>query len=78
MNEDTQRDMILVELAKLNHNVERQLSVGRMFFVGIIYGIGFFVGSAIIATLALGILTPIFGKIPFIHDIFTQGNMFGR
>lgn len=44
-----------------------------MFVVGIVYGIGFFVGSAIIATIALGILGPWFGKIPWVHSAFETG-----
>jgi len=78
MNLEEQRDKIIDELIKLNEKVERQLSFGRMFYVGIIYGVGFFIGSAILATIALGVLAPIFGDIPFVHDIFTRGNMFGR
>lgn len=78
MNLEEQRDKIIEELEKLNDKVERQLSFGRMFYVGIIYGIGFFIGSAILATVALGILAPVFGEIDLVRDIFTRGNMFGR
>ncbi len=44
-----------------------------MFVVGIVYGIGFFVGSAIIATIALGIFGPWFGKIEWLRSSFELG-----
>jgi len=44
-----------------------------MFSVGIVYGIGFFIGSAIIATIALGVFGPFFAQIPWVHDSFVTG-----
>jgi len=40
---------IIGNLEKINRQLVRQNSFGRIFSVGIIYGIGFFIGSAIIA-----------------------------
>jgi hypothetical protein len=64
---------IIKHLTEINEQLTKQNSLGRMFWVGIIYGIGFFVGSAIIATIALGILGPIFGQIPWVHNAFVTG-----
>ena len=60
-------------LEQLNRQVARQSSLGRMFLIGIIYGIGFFVGSAIIATIALGVFGPWFGEISWIRNAFQTG-----
>lgn len=68
-----QRDKIIEHLEVLNKQVARQNSIGRMFFVGIVYGIGFFVGSAIIATIALGILGPWFAQFAWIRNAFETG-----
>ena len=66
-------EKIIEHLDMLNRQVARQNSFGRMFFVGIIYGIGFFLGSAILATIALGILGPWFADIPWVRDSFEAG-----
>lgn len=73
MEPDDQRDRIIEHLEILNKQIARQNSFGRMFFVGVIYGIGFFVGSAIIATIALGILGPWFANIGWIREGFETG-----
>ncbi len=73
MSLEEQRDEIIAQLKILNAKVEKQNSVRRNFGVGIIYGIGFFVGSAIIATIVFGIVGPFFGRIPWIRDAFTMG-----
>jgi hypothetical protein len=44
-----------------------------MFVSGILYGIGFFVGSAIIATIALGIFGPWFAQIPWVRAAYEAG-----
>jgi hypothetical protein len=70
--EDSQA--ITEKLDKLSVEVSKQhQSLGRMFVIGIVYGIGFFVGSAIIATILLGILGPLAGQVPWIHDAFETG-----
>ncbi len=71
-----QTDKIVENLERLNRQVARQNSIGRMFLVGIVYGIGFFVGSAIIATIALGIFGPWFAEIPWIQNAFQTGTSF--
>lgn len=40
---------------------------------GVVYGIGFFIGSAIVATILLGVVGPYFIDIPWVHDNFIRG-----
>ena len=64
---------IVRNLEEINHQLLRQSSLLRMFGAGIIYGVGFFIGSAIIATIALGIFAPWFADIPWIRTAFQTG-----
>lgn len=73
MEPDNQRDKMIEQLQALNAKLAKQLSVKQILLTGIIYGVGFFVGSAIIATIALGILGPIVGKIPWVQENFIRG-----
>lgn len=73
MAEMEQQDKIIEHLDLLNQQVARQNSISRMFLVGIVYGIGFFVGSAIIATIALGILGPWFAQFSWVRNAFEAG-----
>lgn len=73
MDIEEQRDKITEQLIKLNSQMSAQNSIRHTFARGIIYGIGFFVGSAIVATIVLGILSPWIGKIEWIRDNFERG-----
>jgi hypothetical protein len=73
MEPDTQRDKIIDELEQLNAKMERQGKVSYQLREGILKGIGFFIGSAIIATILLGILGPIFGNIEWVRDTYEAG-----
>jgi hypothetical protein len=73
MELDEQRDKITEELKLLNEKMSTQNSVRHIFFTGVIYGIGFFIGSAIIATIAFGTLSPWVGKIDWVRDNFERG-----
>lgn len=72
-NIEEQRDKIIEELELLNGEMVKQNSVKHIFMRGIIYGVGFFIGSAILATIALGALAPWLGQIDWIRDTFTRG-----
>ncbi|OGG48488.1 hypothetical protein A3G63_01485 [Candidatus Kaiserbacteria bacterium RIFCSPLOWO2_12_FULL_52_8] len=72
MNPDHSQSIVEL-LEELNRQVAKQNSLGRMFWIGIIYGIGFFVGSAIIATIALGVFGPWFAEISWIRGAFETG-----
>ncbi|MSR70480.1 hypothetical protein EXS62_00325 [Candidatus Kaiserbacteria bacterium] len=73
MSLENQRDQIIENLELLNRQVAKQNSLSRMLWVGVIYGIGFFIGSVIIATIAFGILGPWFGQIGWIRSAFETG-----
>lgn len=73
MSLEEQRKEIIEELQMLNQKVSRQNSLSFIFGTGIIYGIGFVVGSAIIATIALGFVVPFFEDIPWVRDTFQRG-----
>ena len=68
-----QREEIIAQLEVLNKAVARQNSVRHIFMTGIIYGIGFVVGSVILATIVLGILVPFVQDIPWLADTFERG-----
>ncbi len=68
-----EEERIIESLERLNTSIAKQNSIGHIFMIGIIYGVGFVVGSAIIATIALGIVGPIFGQIPWVHSTFQAG-----
>jgi hypothetical protein len=73
MSLEGERSKIIKNLELLNAQVKKQNSFSRMFVAGIVYGVGLFVGSAIIATIIFGFLGPIFGKIPWVRDAFVTG-----
>ena len=73
MNMNDEENKIITQLEMLNEKMTEQNKVRRIFVTGIIYGIGFFVGSAIIATIAFGVLSPWFGKIDWVRDNFERG-----
>lgn len=73
MNIEEQNEEIITQLKTLNSSIHRQNTKVHILSTGIIYGIGFFIGSAILATIALGILGPIIGKISWVGDNFEKG-----
>lgn len=73
MNKDTQ-DVIIEELKSLNEKIEEQKSLKRIFLKGVIYGVGFFVGSAILATILLGFLRPWVSQIDWARENFERGS----
>lgn len=68
-----QRDRIIEQLELLNQKMVRQNSVKHIFMKGIIYGLGFFIGSAVIATIAFGLLSPLFGNIDWVKSNYERG-----
>ncbi len=73
MEIEEQRDTIIAQLEMLNAKMKQQGSVRHIFVTGVIYGVGFFIGSAIIATIAFGVLSPWIGKIDWVRDNFERG-----
>ncbi len=58
MDDETQVYRIIEQLEEANRHLARQNSVRHSFFVGVVYGVGFFIGSAILATIMLGLVAP--------------------
>ncbi len=73
MEIDNQRDKIIEQLEALNAKLGKQLTIKQIFLTGVIYGVGFFVGSAIIATIALGLFGPMIGEISWVKENFDRG-----
>ncbi|PIR83929.1 hypothetical protein COU18_00755 [Candidatus Kaiserbacteria bacterium CG10_big_fil_rev_8_21_14_0_10_51_14] len=71
---EDQHEKIIEQLVLLNRQVAKTNSFSRMLVIGIMYGIGFVIGSAIIATLALGFFAPWFAEIPWVRSSFETGN----
>ena len=68
------QDIVIQELKALNEKLARQGSIKKIFFTGVIYGIGFFVGSAIIATILLGFFGPWVGKNEWVGENYERGS----
>ncbi len=73
MDTESEQKSIVAQLEILNEKMTRQSSIKSIFGAGIIHGIGFFIGSAIIATIALGILGPWFAEIDWVRETFERG-----
>lgn len=73
MASEDQYAIIIKELSEANQQLKKQNSLSRMLWVGVVYGIGFFIGSAIIATIALGVFGPYVGQIPWVQNAFVTG-----
>jgi hypothetical protein len=69
-----QREQIITELEELNDELHAQNSKRQTLLRGIMYGIGIFIGSAIIATAILGIISPWLGEVGWIRDLFQRGS----
>lgn len=67
-------EKIVEEVEQLRTQLKRQNSLGRVLVVGVVYGIGFFVGSAILATIAFGIFGPWFGQVGWIRSSYEAGS----
>lgn len=60
-------------LGKILSELKRQNSYSYNFSRGIVYGIGFFIGSAIIAVMILGAIAPTLSKLDIVRQIFNDG-----
>lgn len=73
MEPNPQEDKILIELKALNEKIAKQVSFKFIFTTGIIYDIGLVIGSAILATIALGIFWPYISKIAWVGNSYQTG-----
>ena len=58
--ERVERVSIVTRIEELNANVEKQMSVWYVFRNGIIYGIGFIIGSTVLTTLVISFVLTFF------------------
>lgn len=73
MTDTDTHKVIIAQLERLNAEFVSQNSFSQVFTRGVIYGVGWVIGSAIIATIILGIVGPFVGEIPWVHDTFQAG-----
>lgn len=73
MESHEQHTQILEQLERLNTAMDKQSKTGYQFREGVVRGVGFFIGSAILATILLGALAPFFGKIEWVRDNYQAG-----
>ncbi len=73
MNIEEQNNEIITQLVTLNTSIKEQNTKMHILGTGVLNGIGFFIGSAILATIALGIFGPLVGKISWVKDNFSRG-----
>jgi len=73
METQRQDDAIIAQLKLMNEGLQVQRSIPRTFLTGVVYGVGFFLGSAIIATIALGIFGPWIAEIDWVQKNFERG-----
>lgn len=70
---DEQYQGILAHLEAIRTELQHDHALVRLFARGVVYGIGFFLGSAIIATILLGIFGPWVAEIGWIRNAFVTG-----
>jgi len=70
---NTIQEKILEQLKLLNEQTKNNNSIKNIFYTGLIYGLGFFIGSAILATIALGFFGPWFAEIDWVRENFERG-----
>lgn len=75
-DEQDTRDEVIKELQEANRHLLKQNSASHIFFTGILQGIGFFIGSAIIATILVGIFAPYVAQIPLVRHLYEAGLLF--
>lgn len=71
--QDNQYTEMTHQLKELNKRIERQVSLKHIFITGIVYGFGFIIGTAVLATISLGLFGPWFAEIDWIRETFERG-----
>ena len=73
MDVKDEQGQLIEEMAELKEEVAQQNSLSWMFVRGMVYGVGFVIGSAIIATILIGLFSPWLADIPWVRDTFETG-----
>ena len=74
METDTQHEEIIEQLKILNKAVRKQNAVSHILMTGVLYGLGAFLGSAVIATILFGLLAPYVGHITWVRESYERGS----
>jgi hypothetical protein len=69
MSSEKQNDKLIENLEELNKKIELQNSLPRTLVIGIIHGVGFIVGTSILAALFIGTFVKFAGNMPIIEDL---------
>lgn len=64
-----QHQQIIDELQGLNEKLARQNHWGHIFAAAVVYGVGFVIGSTILASILASIFLPILQRAPFMHSV---------
>lgn len=71
--EGTQEELVS-ELQTLNSALAKQQSVRYMLRNGMLYGVGFVIGSSILAGVVISALVFLFGDVPLIGSVVEQAD----
>ena len=72
--DNSKQEAIFHQLELLNDKLAKQNCFLSILRVGIIYGIGFFIGSAILATIALGAFGPwVASHVDWVAETYERG-----
>jgi hypothetical protein len=64
-----QHQQIIDQLEGLNEKLARQNHWGHIFATAIVYGVGFVIGSTILASILASIFLPVLERAPYMHAI---------
>ena len=58
---------------QLNAQLQRQNSFKQRFLDGVVYGVGFVIGSVLVASVLIGLLSPWLKQLPFVQGLYQSG-----
>lgn len=67
-----QHQQIINQLEGLNEKLARQNSWRHVFAASLVYGVGFVIGSTILASILASAFLPLLQKAPFMHALLTH------
>jgi len=66
--DEKQEKKIVENLEELNESLSKQNSARSFLVKGMLYGVGFVIGTTILGAIVLGILYKLFGNVPIIGE----------
>ena len=67
-----QHKQIIDQLEGLNEKLARQNSWGHIFAAALVYGVGFIIGSTILASILASAFLPILQRAPYMHSLISH------